>query len=95
MKYPMPHFSVFLFSSFILLSYLILLSSPRYAPETAVHDFLRDRLHHLNVDTLSELHYLLITLGKVVCAKRAPNWCARASVPPAPPLRTKGWPLQH
>ena len=32
------------------------------------------RLLGFDVDTLYELHYQMITLGKVFCNKQAPNW---------------------
>ena len=44
-----------------------------YAPEPAVQRFLRARLGTLSVDTLTELHYQMITFGKVLCTKRLPN----------------------
>ena len=45
----------------------------QYAPEPAVYTFLRERLNSFGVETLYELHYHMITLGKVFCGKRMPN----------------------
>ena len=45
----------------------------QYAPEPAVYTFLRERLNSFGVDMLYELHYHMITLGKVFCGKRMPN----------------------
>ncbi|KAK9786588.1 hypothetical protein WJX73_005236 [Symbiochloris irregularis] len=39
----------------------------RYAPEPEVHKYLHSRMMHFPVTTLYELHYLMITLGKVLC----------------------------
>ena len=48
-----------------------------YAPEPEVHRFLHSRLAaRLEVEELHELHFQMITLGKVLCSKRAPNCCA-------------------
>jgi len=48
-----------------------------YAPEPEVHRFLHSRLAaRFEVEELHELHYQMITLGKVLCSKRAPNCCA-------------------
>ena len=48
-----------------------------YAPEPEVHRFLHSRLAaRLDVEELHELHFQMITLGKVLCSKRAPNCCA-------------------
>jgi len=44
-----------------------------YAPEPAVYTFLRARLNSFGLQTLFELHYHMITLGKVFCEKRVPN----------------------
>jgi len=45
-----------------------------YAPEPAVHAFLRTRLLGImSLEQLYELHYQMITLGKVFCSKRMPN----------------------
>ena len=44
-----------------------------YAPEPAVYTFLRERLNSFGLQTLFELHYHMITLGKVFCEKRTPN----------------------
>jgi endonuclease III len=44
-----------------------------YAPEPAVYTFLRERLNSFGLQTLFELHYHMITLGKVFCEKRVPN----------------------
>lgn len=44
-----------------------------YAPEPEVHAFLRSRLLNFPIDTLYELHYQMITLGKVFCSKSDPN----------------------
>ena len=45
----------------------------QYAPEPAVYTFLRERLNSFDVEMLYELHYHMITLGKVFCAKLMPN----------------------
>ena len=45
----------------------------QYAPEPAVYTFLRERLNSFGVEMLYELHYHMITLGKVFCGKRLPN----------------------
>ena len=47
-----------------------------YAPEPAVYTFLRERLNAFGLQTLFELHYHMITLGKVFCEKRTPNCAA-------------------
>ncbi|KAK9817100.1 hypothetical protein WJX72_009565 [[Myrmecia] bisecta] len=47
-----------------------------YAPEPEVHKYLHSRLMGFDVDTLYELHYQMITLGKVFCSKRSPNCSA-------------------
>jgi endonuclease III len=47
----------------------------QYAPEESVYEFLSDRLNTFDVTMLYELHYHMITLGKVFCSKRDPN-CA-------------------
>ncbi|KAL4855186.1 hypothetical protein ACK3TF_004177 [Chlorella vulgaris] len=44
-----------------------------YAPEPEVHAYLHSRLLGFDVETLYELHYQMITLGKVFCNKQAPN----------------------
>lgn len=44
-----------------------------YAYETEAHLYLHDRLTKFDWDTLYDLHYTLITIGKVFCTKRAPN----------------------
>ena len=44
-----------------------------YAPEPEVHMYLRSRLLGFNLETLYELHYQMITLGKVFCSKSNPN----------------------
>ena len=44
-----------------------------YAPEPAVYTFLRERLNSFGLQTLFEMHYHMITLGKVFCEKRVPN----------------------
>eukprot|EP00667_Euglena_gracilis_P003408 EG_transcript_3422 len=44
-----------------------------YAPEPAVQEFLAERLNTLPPALLRELHYQMITLGKVFCTKRRPN----------------------
>jgi hypothetical protein len=44
-----------------------------YAPEPEVHAYLHSRLLGFGVETLYELHYQMITLGKVFCNKAAPN----------------------
>ena len=41
------------------------------------------RLLGFDVETLYELHYQMITLGKVFCGKQQPNWCAAPAVLPA------------
>ena len=40
-----------------------------------LHRYLQQRLQSFGFDTLYELHYCMITLGKVLCTKRSPN-CA-------------------
>ena len=35
--------------------------------------YLQQRLQGFDFDTLYELHYCMITLGKVLCTKRGPN----------------------
>jgi endonuclease III len=47
-----------------------------YAPEPEVHAYLRSRLLGFDVETLYELHYQMITLGKVFCSKQNPNCTA-------------------
>jgi endonuclease III len=47
-----------------------------YAPEPEVHAYLRSRLLGFDVETLYELHYQMITLGKVFCSKHSPNCTA-------------------
>lgn len=47
-----------------------------YAPEPEVHAYLRSRLVGFDVGTLYELHYQMITLGKVFCSKANPNCLA-------------------
>ena len=37
----------------------------KYAPETEVHKYLHSRLASFDIATLYELHYQMITLGKV------------------------------
>ena len=44
-----------------------------YAPEPEVHAYLRSRLLGFDIETLYELHYQMITLGKVFCSKVSPN----------------------
>lgn len=44
-----------------------------YAPEPEVHAYLRSRLLGFDIETLYELHYQMITLGKVFCSKNNPN----------------------
>ncbi|GMH43200.1 hypothetical protein BSKO_11122 [Bryopsis sp. KO-2023] len=44
-----------------------------YAPEEEVHKYLHKRIMHFDFATLYELHYQMITLGKVFCTKRAPR----------------------
>ena len=53
-----------------------------YAPELEVHKYLKERLSHFDFSTLYELHYLMITMGKVFCTKSNPR-CS------ACPLRNK------
>lgn len=48
-------------------------SQEEYAYETEAHLYLHDRLTKFDWDTLYDLHYTLITIGKVFCTKRAPN----------------------
>lgn len=45
----------------------------RYPHEPEVHKYLHSRLMELDIATLYELHYLMITMGKVLCSKRLPN----------------------
>ncbi|KAH7615570.1 hypothetical protein Ndes2526B_g09681 [Nannochloris sp. 'desiccata'] len=47
-----------------------------YAPEPEVHAYLRSRLLGFDAETLYELHYQMITLGKVFCSKHSPNCAA-------------------
>jgi endonuclease III len=47
-----------------------------YAPEPEVHAYLRSRLLGFDIETLYELHYQMITLGKVFCSKQSPNCTA-------------------
>uniref|UniRef100_A0A1D2A9X5 J domain-containing protein n=2 Tax=Auxenochlorella protothecoides TaxID=3075 RepID=A0A1D2A9X5_AUXPR len=47
-----------------------------YAPEPEVHKYLHSRLVGFDVETLYELHYQMITLGKVFCNKLRPNCSA-------------------
>ena len=42
-----------------------MLQADQYAPETEVHKFLHSRLASFDIATLYELHYQMITLGKV------------------------------
>ncbi|KVH97096.1 DNA glycosylase [Cynara cardunculus var. scolymus] len=44
-----------------------------YPMMEAVQDYLSQRLSNLDVDTLYELHYQMITFGKVFCTKKKPN----------------------
>ncbi|KAK9835034.1 hypothetical protein WJX81_005688 [Elliptochloris bilobata] len=53
----------------------------RYAPEPEVHKYLHSRLMRFDLDVLYELHYQMITLGKVFCSKREPN-CAACPMRP-------------
>ncbi|KAK9864815.1 hypothetical protein WJX84_000513 [Apatococcus fuscideae] len=47
-----------------------------YAPEPEVHKYLHSRLTALSISDLYELHYQMITLGKVICTKAKPNCSA-------------------
>jgi len=47
-----------------------------YAPEPEVHAYLRSRLLGFDIETLYELHYQMITLGKIFCSKQSPNCTA-------------------
>ncbi|KAK9821663.1 hypothetical protein WJX74_006085 [Apatococcus lobatus] len=47
-----------------------------YAPEPEVHKYLHSRLMALSISSLYELHYQMITLGKVICTKVKPNCSA-------------------
>lgn len=47
-----------------------------YAPEPEVHAYLRSRLLGFDIETLYELHYQMITLGKIFCSKQNPNCTA-------------------
>ena len=42
-----------------------MLQADQYAPETEVHKYLHSRLASFDIATLYELHYQMITLGKV------------------------------
>lgn len=53
-----------------------------YAPELEVHKYLKKRLLHLDFEVLYELHYQMITMGKVFCTKRSPR-CSQC------PLKSK------
>lgn len=44
-----------------------------YPMMEAVQEYLSQRLSNLDVDTLYELHYQMITFGKVFCTKKKPN----------------------
>ena len=44
-----------------------------HATQRAVYTFLRERLNSFDVEMLYELHYHMITPGKVFCAKLMPN----------------------
>ncbi len=44
-----------------------------YPEEPEVHKYLQQRMMAFDLETLYELHYLSITLGKVFCQKRRPN----------------------
>ncbi len=46
-------------------STLLMLQADQYAPETEVHKYLHSRLASFDIATLYELHYQMITLGKV------------------------------
>eukprot|EP00854_Cymbomonas_tetramitiformis_P002314 gene2314-3039_t len=48
----------------------------QYAAETAVYKYLKERLDTFGFSTLYELHFQMITLGKVFCDKRSPNCAA-------------------
>ncbi|KAL3160951.1 hypothetical protein ABBQ38_009343 [Trebouxia sp. C0009 RCD-2024] len=48
----------------------------KYAPETEVHKYLHSRLASFDTASLYELHYQMITLGKVFCSKVSPNCTA-------------------
>jgi len=43
----------------------LMLQADQYAPETEVHKYLHSRLASFDIATLYELHYQMITLGKV------------------------------
>ena len=48
-----------------------------YANAAEVYDYLKERLStSFSVETLYELHYHMITLGKVFCAKQSPHCSA-------------------
>ncbi|KAL0042280.1 hypothetical protein WJX77_008246 [Trebouxia sp. C0004] len=49
------------------------IEADQYAPETEVHKYLHSRLASFDIATLYELHYQMITLGKVFCSKVSPN----------------------
>lgn len=42
----------------------------QYPDEPEVHKYLHSRMMSFDQETLFELHYLMITLGKVFCQKR-------------------------
>ena len=44
---------------------LLMMQADQYAPETEVHKYLHSRLASFDIATLYELHYQMITLGKV------------------------------
>ncbi|GMH44147.1 hypothetical protein BSKO_12081 [Bryopsis sp. KO-2023] len=44
-----------------------------YAPEEEVHKYLHKHIMHFDFAILYELHYQMITLGKVFCTKRDPR----------------------
>ena len=59
-----------------------MLQADQYAPETEVHKYLHSRLASFDIATLYELHYQMITLGKVgqsPLTAATPSSCPSAS----------------
>ncbi|KDD76021.1 hypothetical protein H632_c392p0, partial [Helicosporidium sp. ATCC 50920] len=53
-----------------------------YAPEPEVHTYLKKRFMEFNLEIIYEVHYQMITLGKVFCHKIDPN-CAACPLRPS------------
>eukprot|EP00897_Mesotaenium_endlicherianum_P010875 jgi/Mesen1/9816/ME000007S09879 len=52
---------------------LLPVKDAQYPVQNSIQQYLWPRLCHLDQPTLYELHYQMITFGKVFCTKRAPN----------------------